>query len=149
MNRTRWLAALLAASVALNLGLAGFVAGQVFSRGPGGPLQDPARGLAHAIRGLPDERRDALKPLLRSQMRRIGPSVRQLRGAQRDLARLATAEPFDRQALESALEGFRNGLLASQERSHRALVEVLAALTKDERQQLLESMRHRGPPHHR
>ena len=149
MSKTRWLAVLLAVSLAVNLGLAGFAAGRMFSGFHGGPLHDPARGLARSLRGLPDERRDALRPLLRAEMRRIGPSVRELRGAQRDLIELASAEPFDRQALEAALERFRNELLASQERSHRALVEVMAALTEAERRQVLESMRRHGPPRHR
>ena len=149
MNRTRWLAVLLAASVAVNLALAGFTAGRMFSGGHAGPLHDPARGLARSLKGLPEERREALKPLLRSEMRRIGPSVRQLRGAQRELVELVAAEPFDRQALEAALARFRHDLLASQERSHRALVEVMAELTKAERRQVLESMRRHGPPRHR
>ena len=148
MNKTRWLAVLLAASVAVNLGLAGFAAGRMFSGFHGGPLHDPARGLARSLRGLPEERRDELRALLRSEMRPMGPRIRQLRGAQRDLVELASAEPLDRQALEGALERFRNELLASQERSHRALVEVMAVLSADERKQVLESMRRRGPPRH-
>ena len=149
MNRTRWLAVLLAASVALNLGLAGFAAGRLFSGVHGGPLHDPARGLAHALRGLPEERRDVLRPMLRSQMGTVGQTFRNLREAQRDLVASAAAEPFDRAALEGALQRFRGELLASQERSHRAFVEVMAVLNAEERQRVLESMRRRGPPRHR
>ena len=149
MTKFRWLALLLALSVALNLGLAGFAAGRMFSGFHGGPLHDPAWGLARALRGLPEERREALRPLLRSQMRTLGPSIRHLRSAQRDLIESAAAEPFDRAVLEGALERFRNELLASQERSHRALVEVLDFLSAEERKQVLESMRRRGPPRHR
>ena len=149
MNKTRWLAVLLAASVAVNLGLAGFAAGRMFSGVHKGPLHDPAWGLARSLRVLPEERRDEIRPLLRSQMRGVGRGVRQLRGAQRQLIGLATAEPFDSQALEAALARFRNELLASQERSHRALVAVMTALTEAERKQVLESMRRHGPPRHR
>ena len=149
MTKFRWLAVLLAVSVALNLGLAGFAAGQLFSGARGGPLHDPAWGLARALRALPEERRDALRPMLRSEMRGLGPSLRQLRGAQRRLIESAAAEPFDRSALESALERFRHELLASQQRSHRAFVEVMAVLSAEERQRVLESMRRRGPPRHR
>ena len=149
MTKFRWLAVLLALSVAVNLGLAGFVAGRVYSGAHGGPLHDPAWGLARALRALPEERRDALRPMLRSQMRTLGPSLRHLRVAQRELIESAAAEPFDRVALEEAMARFRNELLASQERSHRALVEVMAALSADERKRVLESMRRQGPPHRR
>ena len=148
MTKLRWLAVLLALSVAVNLGLAGFAAGRMFSGAHGGPLQDPAWGLARALRGLPEERRAALRPMLRSQMRTLGPSFRHLRGAQRNLIESAAAEPFDRAALEGALARFRNELLASQERSHRAFVEVMAALNPQERKRVLESMRRRAPPRH-
>ena len=134
---------------AVNLGLAGFAAGRMFSGVHKGPLHDPAWGLARSLRVLPEERRDEIRPLLRSQMRGVGRGVRQLRGAQRQLIGLATAEPFDGQALEAALARFRNELLASQERSHRALVAVMTALTEAERKQVLESMRRHGPPRHR
>lgn len=149
MTKFRWLAVLLALSVAVNLGLAGFAAGRMFSGAQGGPLHDPAWSLARALRVLPEERRDALRPMLRSQMRTLGPRFRHLRGAQRDLIESAAAEPFDRAALEDALARFRNELLASQERSHSAFVEVMASLNADERKRVLESMRRRGPPRHR
>jgi len=141
MNRFRWLAVLLAASVAVNFGLLGFTVGQLLSGARVGPLHDPARGLFRSLRDLPEERRDELKPLLRSQMGGARPNLRHLRSAQRDVFESAAAEPFDRLALGDALQRFRDELLASQERGHRALVEVMAVLTEDERRQLLESMR--------
>ena len=148
MTKFRWLAVLLALSVAVNLALAGFVAGRMFSGAHGGLLHDPGLGLVRALRSLPEERREALRPMLRSELRGLGPRLRHLRGAQRDLIASAAAEPFDRQALEDALERFRNELLSSQERSHRAFAEVMAILSPEERKRVLESMRRRGPPRH-
>jgi len=67
--------------------------------------------------------------------------ARSLRRDQTAVLDALTLEPFDAQALAGALAGLRARLNATQEASHRSLVEVAATLTAAERRQLADAMR--------
>lgn len=148
MNRFRWLAVALAVSLLVNLVLVGFMAGRYSAGAVRPPSFDPMLGMRGAAGILSEQRREELRPRLR-QFRAAGPSLKRLRGTQRTLSDAVTADPFEREKLESALASFRNDLLASQESSHGAFVDLVAALTPEERKRMLKSMRerpHRGRP---
>ncbi len=154
MNRFRWLAVALGVSLLVNLVLVGFVAGRYSAGELRRTTFDPALGLRGPLGFLSEERRAELKPLL-GQFRARGSSLRRLRGAQRTLYNTVTADPFERQALESALADFRENLLAGQEAGHAAFVDLVEALTLQERKRMLRRMRDRprqprrewSPPH--
>ena len=147
MNRTKWLTIGLAVSLIVNLALVGFVAGRI-SRVEFRPMiMDPMRGFGGILRDLPEERRESLGPLFQEQLNRMRSSARDLRDVQERLNQAVTAEPFHRERLDAALGEFRTHLLESQERSHVAFADLVAALTPEERAQVQHSLTaRRGPP---
>ena len=134
----------LAVSVGLNLFLLGFsVARTVKTRPFSGrpPMMQPEqrgpeqRGPGKALRAF-----GPYRPTMRAQRDEV---VR----AREAVARALSREPFDRQALASALEDLRNVTLAGQVKLHDALLETAEKLPKEEREQLARSrLLHDFPP---
>jgi uncharacterized membrane protein len=144
-NSRKWIVGALVVSMALNLALAGFVAGRLLEPRMGPPRLDPSLALFPMLRDLPDARRDELRPLLRAEFRQARGEMRRMRVAQRDIRSALTAEPFSDAELAAALAAFRTALLASQEGSHAALVRLAQALTPEERRMLATAMRGSAP----
>ena len=143
---TRWLLIALGVSLALNLALAGFLAGRAagpppFLR-PSPASFDPTVGLGRLLRFLPEDRRsEVLGGIARHDIRKSLASVRR---TQRALARHLSREPFDEQALAATLGRFRDQFAASQAASHAAFAAAAARLTPAERQRFVATMR-QGP----
>ena len=151
MRSSKWLLITLAVSLALNLALIGFVAGRASGPGMRHLAPDPSLGAFRLVRQLPEERREALRPLLREHYRGIRPKLRALHASQAKIRDALDSEPYDPAELERALDAFRAALLASQEHSHRALIRVASDMSPDERHQLIQAMswkpgRHQNPP---
>jgi uncharacterized membrane protein len=138
--RNKWLVGGLALSLVLNLLLTGFVIGRLTWGAPGGP-PDPTAGFGRLLRFLPEERRDALRPLVREEMRAVAREARGLRGEHAAMYAALTAEPFDAAALASALASLRLRLDATQEAAHRSFVALATRLTPEERRELAAAMR--------
>lgn len=140
MPSRKWLIALLVVSLAVNLALGGFLAGQM-SRPDRPAMLDPSLSLFRVVRELPEPRREEFRPTLRAHFRELRGDIRQLRAAQRGIDAALTAEPFRPEALSDALAQFRTALLDSQQRNHRLLVDVAATMTAGERARLVEEMK--------
>lgn len=154
MSNTRWLTITLVASLGLNLALVGFIAGKASHSGMASLAPDPFLGAFRMLRELPEARRDALRPVLREHFKEIRPDLKRLRDAHQDVGSALAAEPYAPEPLAAALARFRMALLAGQEHSHRALVQIAEQMTPGERRQLLEVMSrhprgHQPPPVHR
>ncbi|HEX6277129.1 MAG TPA: periplasmic heavy metal sensor [Polyangiaceae bacterium] len=121
----------LAVSIALNLLLAGIFVGRAFHR----PPHPPEREMP-AFRGERDGKRAPLRKLLREH----GDELRERRGAIAEARRRAQtaleAEPFDRAAVERALEALRNETVASQKIMHDAIAGAASKGTPEERRKL-------------
>lgn len=117
----------LIASLALNLALAGIVAGGAFHDHGG------RKGFAPPLlRALPEAARESLRKDFFRHDRDEGRDRR--RDAwRRDLASAARAEPFDRAAAEAALARERDGNDKAVRRVHAALLDALAAMPLDQR----------------
>ena len=118
--RSKWLVTALVVSVGLNVAAIGigigFATGKPYwSRGV-----DPTAGLGPLIRSLPEHRREELAregaPAISDGelRRRIGATIRDLRIAQRTIARTLAQEPFDPDAASAALATFREHMVANQ-----------------------------------
>ena len=140
--KSKWIAALLITSVVLNLLLIGFIVGKRAMPEAGG---DPTRHYPRWVRTLPEPRREALRPLLRSHMQEIRPSLRELRSLHRNLRAAIVAEPFDAVALNNALTAMRGQNDKVQVVSHNSFVDFVATLTPEERKQLARDVG-RGRP---
>lgn len=138
--RSSWLMVALVASLGLNLALAGFVAGRLSQPGPAPAAMDPSLGMFRVLRGLPEPRREALRPMVRDHMRELRGALRDMRRAQGRINGALAAEPLDPTALAEALAGFRQTLLSSQELNHALLVRLSERLTREERRLLIDAM---------
>ena len=145
--RSRWLVIALAISVALNIGMIGVGIGFATGSPHWGRGVDPTAGLARLVRSLPDSRREELArtgvPAISDGelRRRLGASMRELHGSQRQIARALAEEPLDPDKVAEALASFRKHYAANQAGSHEAFVAILERLTPEERARFLETMR--------
>jgi uncharacterized membrane protein len=149
MRNNKWLIGFLLVSLTLNLLLIGFLAGRLSGLGappPFGP--DPTSGFVRLLGFLDTDRRASIKPVLRSHMNEIMPTLRNVRRNQRAVFDALTAEPFDPDKLTRALDALQSNLSAAQLASHESFVAMAAELTPAERRQLAAAMRH-PPPRHR
>ena len=127
----------LAVSVAVNLLLAGVLAGRAFRKSHRIDRDVP---VLHPERL---ERRGALRDL------DLGPEFQEKRraiGEARKTARAALEkEPFDRAALESALSTLRKETVASQEIMHRSILAAAEAGSPERRKELAGALQRQGP----
>lgn len=131
-------------SLALNLFFIGGISYRLATFREFGPRPMPPN-VDWVVRDLPEERQAELEPLLQND-RELGRSARfQMFRAQRQIARLMTADEFDSAALSAAFSELRRLGMAYQELSHAQTVALLAALTPEERQTAFEFMQRRGP----
>lgn len=135
----RKLSIALAVSVALNLFALGFLAARGFHghHGHAGPPNAReelhARGgrKAHGFGPYAAELSEARRTAMRSHRRGIA-------AAQRAVIQALAAEPFDRAALQAALQALRTQQAAAGEAAHEALVELAAKLDATGRRALAE-----------
>ncbi len=142
MGTNRWLIGGLVFSLVVNLLLIGFLGGRMAGHGPPpgfGP--DPTAGFFRLLGFLNEERRATITPELRKQMGEFIPMLRKIHRDQKDVFETLTADPFDPNALASALADLRSNLTAAQVASHRSFVQMAISLTPDERQSLARAMR--------
>ena len=136
---TKKLVWVLAISLGLNLFLLGFGAARMLkphhSMGKPPELEPESRGHGKALRFF-------------------GPHAHALRGQRRDViaareavAQALTREPFDREALASALTHLREVTAQAQLRLHEVLLDTAEKLPRDEREKLAHSrLLHDVPP---
>lgn len=148
MRNRKWLVIGLIVSVAVNLALAGFVAGKM-SGSDRPAMLDPSLSLFRVLRELPDPRRDEFRPVLHEHFRLLRGDIRRLRQAQRGIDAALAREPFEPESLARALQDFRSALLDTQQKNHRMLVDVSASMTAGERQMLVQAMERPRRHHHR
>jgi uncharacterized membrane protein len=149
MRNSKWLIIGLVVSIAANLALAGFVAGQMSRPGPVPAMLDPSLSLFRVIHQLPEARGEAFRPTVRAHFRSLRGDLRRMREAQHGINEALTQEPFEPEALEQALTAFRAALLDGQRENHQVMVKVAESMTSEERQVLLEAMQrpHREHAH--
>lgn len=136
--KSKWLIGGLAASVVLNLALIGFLIGAASGPPPWARRGfDPTDGLARLMFFLGEDRRKALFGDGRTR-REIGASLKDMRRAQRAIGEALTAEPFDRTALATALDQFRDQFEAHQTLSHAVLVDIAERMTPEERRRFVK-----------
>ena len=120
----------LAISIAVNVLIAGIFVGRAFHRRP------PPERDAPALRAERDGRRAPLRGLFREHDDELRDKRRAIGEARRTARAALEAEPFDRAALERALEALRKETGASQEILHKAIVEAASKGSPEERKKL-------------
>jgi uncharacterized membrane protein len=141
-GRSRWIALALAVSVALNLFLAGVLAGRLSGQAAQGV--QAKRNLDALLAGLPEAKRDVVRRELRAAM----PQVRRDQQAIQQ-ARAAVAEELQRPQPDGAVldRQFREvqaRTTAMQEALQQAFKRAAGELTVEERRALIEAAKRRA-----
>lgn len=122
-------------SIAFNFALVGFLLGKQTRPLPG---FDPTRGHVRWMQTLPSARRDELRPVLHNSfkpVRRLN-----LRRIHRQFRDTLLAQPFNQDELSQALHELRQSHNAALQISHADFVQLVSALTLEERQNLAKTL---------
>lgn len=148
-----WMRIVLVISLALNLLIAGVVAGALLR----GPLQDPDRrpaladlGFGPFVEALPRGERIAVARDLRREAGAFRENRAELRRQFRRLVELLKAEPYDAGAVERLVTSQQTKLMERQSLGREILLQRLAEMAPEERaayaDRLARLLRHHGPP---
>ncbi len=134
----RWLRIALILSLAFNLLFVGFAASRFMHHGPRHHLGGPRLGFIaaegrHFIRELPRERRRELREIMRSHREEFRSERMAMEDEMRKFAQALRSEPYDRAAVEQALGSLRQNAGGLLSRGEQVTLEVVSALTRDER----------------
>jgi uncharacterized membrane protein len=146
MPSSKWLIGALVISLVANLVLAGFLLGRTTSHaGPTRIGPDPAAMYFRLMGFLPEQRREELMPVVRRHLDDIRPQIRETRQRLRGMFEALVADPFDADTLAAEMAELRRLHAITQAESHRYFVELVSAMSHDERQAMAEAMRRPGP----
>ena len=135
--RSKWLIALLIASLTVNLLSIGYIAGREYK--PRVEF-DPTLAVPRWVRTLPEERRAEIRPIIREHFRNYRPHRRSMRDQHVALRTALTKEPYDREAVASILTAMRGQFDLARVASHESFLVFVDQLTAEERQQLAEDL---------
>jgi uncharacterized membrane protein len=143
---SRYLAAGLAVSVAVNLFLAGMItAGWLMGRDPEVAAREaPPPFFRRGMAALSEEVRPIVEDVRRRHAREIVQNTREVRAARREVREALSAGELDRARLEAAFQTLRQRTDRAQSAIHGLMVEIAAALPPDQRREFFERVR----PHH-
>lgn len=131
-GKRRWFGFALAASLAVNVLLLGFVIGQAMH--PGGRPFGPYMTMREASKALSPEGRDIVKGVLDTHSAEFRAKVKALKAEKRNLITLLTAKEFDELAVTESLAHIRDLNFALQTDIHATIIEIARALPAEERQ---------------
>jgi len=163
MSRRRWLMPVLIASLAFNLliiGAAGAMIYHHFSSGmsarmmarsaqdhPQARLGRPGlmlRAAWRTLRQMPRKRRQILRQQAREYRAQIRQAYREVARARDELARIVTAQRFDKQAYEQAMQRLRAADIRARQKVLDLMDAFLRALTPQERKLFGDNMKRAG-----
>lgn len=141
-RRRRWFGIALFASLAVNLFLVGILVGGLASGRPHGlPFGGPPRGGPDIVRGgqfsqLSEASRERMAAILEDRSDAMRGRVRAMRSAQREAARVLSADSYDAEKAAAALRELRLRTEELQAEIHAALATVARDLSQEERARL-------------
>ena len=148
-SQTKLWLVLLLLSVALNIGLIGFLAGKISGLAPslrGG--MPPNAAIGRFVRQLDESRQRELRPLLRTHRQTLRPGAIELRKAHGALQTALATEPLNTRAIELALDSIASTSGQRSPAFNQSFIDLVKALTQAERQLLANSLQ-RGRGHRR
>jgi uncharacterized membrane protein len=139
-TRTRPWALLFLISLAVNLFLAGLIAGRWLHRGK------PGEGMARVV---PAEAQPVARRVMASHRAAMGERGREAREARKRAVEALSAEPFDAAHATAALKEFRSKAAMVDEEMNAAMVELAGALPPSQRAQAARNLERGGGPRFR
>jgi len=148
MTRSKWMNVALLLSISANILILGFVLGRGLPftdhsdlrRGASDRL-DPTAGYFRVLHNWPENRRESFRPVLRKHMKGMRSHFKEIPPLHREIQESLSHEPFDAEALATALQKLRAHLLVSQEKTHTSLIELAKTMPLEERQRLAREIR--------
>ncbi len=144
MGNSKWILGALILSVVLNLALAGYLLGQGNQPRQRWLSPDPAAGYFRALGVLPEQRRQELSPLIRNHLDSMRPEIRATRQLLRSINQNMRADVLDETRMAQDLAELRRLYGLTQEASHNSFLELVSALSAEERRHLADALRRRG-----
>lgn len=137
-----WTKTLLVVSLAVNLLVAGMVAGSTFGHRKG-DRQDPffGGGMRPYVASLPESQREYVRDRLLHNRDAARAARQEMRRSAQNVRDAITTEPFDPDGLNTAFAAQRSVYDSIAAKGHHALVEILAGMSQDERAQFMAKLK--------
>lgn len=142
-GRRNWIALVAAVSVALNLFLAGVVAGRIGGQAAQGVQAQ--RSLEAALAPLPDAKREAVRRELRQAMPQVRRDLQAMQQARAAAAEELLRPQPDGAALDRHFREVQTRTTSMQHALQQAFKRAAADLTVEERRALIEAAKRRAP----
>lgn len=147
-NATRWLGIALVLSLAINAFIVGVIATKIikirdFRRPNPPPVVDALADSNRLLRGLPKERRDELRRIVRDYRPTLKPWRDALDEARNQLADAMVVDPLDRDRIEAALREIQAARASMRDTGRTLTIELISAMSPAERKALAERMERR------
>lgn len=144
----RWLGIALVLSLAINAFAIGIAVTRViqardFRRPNPPPVVDALADSNRLLRGLPKDRRDELRRIVRDYRPKLKPHRDALDQARDALADAVAADPLDPSRLESALKAIQDARAGMRDTGRGLTIELITAMTAVERRELAGRMERR------
>ena len=136
----------LAFSLSLNLVFAGIFFGFVLAGKPPRPFPPHLNWVSDSLN---EEDRRELRPLIRQHAKRNRHLRHEMRSSQKALETAILIEPFNEQAVTSALESLQENSNNLQTNMHEQMISIMKTLSPDQRKTALNSLKNRLGPRHR
>ncbi|MCH1493246.1 MAG: periplasmic heavy metal sensor [Luminiphilus sp.] len=141
MAKRHWIAAVLVVSLGLNL----LGAGALLARWSMGGAPTPMMWAFHT---MDESTRNRMRPLLKDSGEAIAPLRREFRENLRDIKRIVTSDPLDEVSLAQALAALRDVSGRYQLEMHKAALEVLPGLSREQRVRVYRRLMQSGGDRH-
>ncbi len=145
MRRRQWFILTFIISLAINIFLAGVLLGKTFFHPQSDMLPPMPRRpfmFQQLISNLPPDIQQKIRPLVQNSMPQKRPGGHEFRQFRQVLHQQLTTENVDEQVLRQTLENIRNKRFHFQAQMHETFIRIVLVLNKEEREKLLEAMRH-------
>ena len=129
----RWVKWALGVSLCVNLIIIGVVAGATARHHRGGGSDLGAMTMRHALRGMDEERREAAKAAIASNVQAMKAARIEGARARERLANVVAAQPFDAAAAEAVFDDILAAQQARRVLLHENFVSILSVMSEDER----------------
>ncbi len=135
----RWMKIVLGVSLAFNVLIIAAVGGLAIRHG--GPHGGAGfRDLRSFARFAPEEHRDEARAVLERHQEDYRAGRQRIRDARQEAADIFKADPYNEEALESALSEIRAASGDIQALAHGAMVEIGAGMTAEQRAEVIEKL---------
>lgn len=153
MKQHKWFILILVISLILNIFMGGVLLGKYLFHSPyreSGMIHPPhPKHLVWMLKQLPEEMRQKVEPVIQAQFQqgKMRAEMRQTHRLFREIETLLLAEPLDKAAIKQQFQILQDRKNNMATHLNESLLLIAEQLNQQERQQLIEALRHSRPFH--